>query len=336
VDRYYWRLYATMNYPDVERKWRVPALEAGRTELRKGGYDVILSSSSPITAHIVAAELKREFGLPWVAEYRDPWSLNHNHPLGPMMRSFDGLLERRTIGQADSIVTVTEEWASDLRRMFPRIPVSCLPIGFESGDGVKVRPTDKFTITHTGQFYHGKQNPFLFLDSIARLVKEDKMDVRRLDVRFYGPPDSALQGHIEHLGLSDVVHQYGIVTREEAQARQRESQVLLMLNWEDRRQSGVSSLKLVEYFSTGRPILNSGGYRESLMAKMVEQTRTGITACTVEEIMDALMVYYAEYLCSGIVEERGNHSEISRYNFDNIAFNYARLLSTVTGPKKNT
>lgn len=54
--------------------WFGPAVEAGRTLLSETKYDAILSTQSPITAHCIARELKKEFNIPWIADYRDLWS----------------------------------------------------------------------------------------------------------------------------------------------------------------------------------------------------------------------------------------------------------------------
>ena len=37
-------------------------------------FDVILSSAYPVTAHLVGRRLHRRVGVPWVAEYRDPFT----------------------------------------------------------------------------------------------------------------------------------------------------------------------------------------------------------------------------------------------------------------------
>ena len=53
-------------YPDIKRTWIVPATTRGKDLLKKYHFDAIISSSSPASAHLVAAHLAAESKLPWV------------------------------------------------------------------------------------------------------------------------------------------------------------------------------------------------------------------------------------------------------------------------------
>ncbi len=39
----------------------------------RGGIDVLLTTSSPDTAHLVGLVVREQLGMPWVADFRDPW-----------------------------------------------------------------------------------------------------------------------------------------------------------------------------------------------------------------------------------------------------------------------
>ncbi len=60
-------------WPDSKIGWKRAALRTARKIIGKRKIDVVLSSSPPITAHLIAMELCREFKLPWVADFRDIW-----------------------------------------------------------------------------------------------------------------------------------------------------------------------------------------------------------------------------------------------------------------------
>jgi len=329
INRRYWQLYSTIKYPDPEKGWESDALSAGRKTLSGEKFDLIMSTSSPITTHVVARQLKREFNIPWLAEYRDLWSQNHNQPLGPMMRAFQRRLERRTIGDADAIVTVTDPWVDDLKRLFPEKKIFCLPIGFEPNEKENEKLTSSFTITYTGQIYQGKQDPIKFLDALTYLIGSGKIDRSKVEVRFYGPVDERLAAYIKDKNVGDYVSQRGVVCREEAIKRQLESQVLLMFNWEDKKQLGWMGLKLIEYLSTGRPIINSGGHPGSLTAKIIEETDTGKAGIDKEDIARIILEYYEEFMRDGKIRSRGKPDMIDRYNFDRITADYAKVFSSL-------
>src|SRR3954452_11809910 len=65
---------AALYFPDAQVGWYAPALVTARRALREHRFDAIVSSSFPITAHLVARRLHRRMRIPWIAEFRDPWS----------------------------------------------------------------------------------------------------------------------------------------------------------------------------------------------------------------------------------------------------------------------
>ncbi|BDZ71646.1 hypothetical protein [Methanobacterium petrolearium] len=51
-------------YPDLQRYWFKPAVDQGSKLLEKEDFDAIISSSSPVTSHLVANELKKGLKFP--------------------------------------------------------------------------------------------------------------------------------------------------------------------------------------------------------------------------------------------------------------------------------
>jgi hypothetical protein len=60
-------------FPDNKAGWVKPAVRRGMRLLSTTKYDAIISTSPPISAHLVAEELSRNSGIPWVADFRDFW-----------------------------------------------------------------------------------------------------------------------------------------------------------------------------------------------------------------------------------------------------------------------
>jgi hypothetical protein len=89
-------------FPDAQVGWYPFALRAARQAMVKTRYDAIFSSSVPITAHLVAHRLQRASGVPWVAEFRDPWA-DAGEEAGRHRRQ---RLELTLLGGAHTVVTV--------------------------------------------------------------------------------------------------------------------------------------------------------------------------------------------------------------------------------------
>lgn len=60
-------------FPDSKRGWVGPAARMGARMAATNKYDVILSTSPPISCHLVAERIHQKTGLPWIADFRDFW-----------------------------------------------------------------------------------------------------------------------------------------------------------------------------------------------------------------------------------------------------------------------
>jgi hypothetical protein len=319
-------------YPDTERTWRKPALKAAVKILEKEHFDAVLSSSPVPTSHLVAAELKRRFGLRWVADFRDPWTQNHNYPYGPLRRHFEQGLERKVLAGADAMTAAAPAYAEKQEELHQR-PVVIITNGFNP-ENINEPPSDltkKFTVSYTGAIYTGKQDPEKFFVALEKLISRGAIRPDDIEVRFYGRQHNWLEDEITKHNLANVVRQYGPVPRNESWQRQRESQILLLLNWEDPDEKGVYPLKFFEYLAAQRPVLASGGFAGDDIEKLVIETKAGFYAPTVENIKASLLSFYEEYRRTSGVCYNGDSKKIGSYSYREKAKKFASLLNQLTG-----
>jgi hypothetical protein len=330
TDRLYWKAYGIFNYPDPQKGWRMPGTEVALKIASGAKFDAVLSSSSPVTAHFIARAVSQELAIPWIAEFRDLWSQNHNTPFGPFMRWYTRRLEMTTLKNANAIVTVSPLWAKDLSKLHGK-RVDCLTNGF---DPQYYSPCPKlpgkFVITYTGQIYWGKQNPSLVLEAISSLVSEGSIKRESIELRFFGPKDKRLDVLVENFELTGIVRQFGVVPREESIARQCESGAVLLLAWDDPTQPGWVPLKLVEYLGCCNPILATGGSHDSIIAEILRKTSTGVLCSNRKETRETLLLWYDAYFSERWPVVRRNANEVRRYDFSEIARDYASLLNEVS------
>ncbi|MFX6461567.1 hypothetical protein ABTG33_18475, partial [Acinetobacter baumannii] len=62
--------------PDDQILWFPYAMKKGLEIFKQHQIDVVFSTSGPYTNHLVGLYLKRKTGLPWIADFRDPWTQN--------------------------------------------------------------------------------------------------------------------------------------------------------------------------------------------------------------------------------------------------------------------
>jgi hypothetical protein len=325
---FYTKGNSVINYPDVEKGWKPFAIRVGDEFLQNEGIDAMISSSSPVTSHIIAKELKFKHKIPWVADLRDLWTQNHSYPYGNIRKLFEQKLELKTLQSADALITVSPLWAEELRTLHRGKKTYTITNGFDPDkmSTGKIDLTSKFTITYTGQIYIGRQDPSKLLAALRDLIHDGTMNPDDVEVRFYGPENELLARKIEEYGLSDIVTQYGTVSREISFEKQRESQILLLLNWEDQQEKGVYPLKVFEYLSTRRPILATGGFGNDVVEELLNETGAGIYAPTVENIKSFLRELYLEYKQKGEISYNGNIEKINKYSHREMARKFAEAL----------
>ena len=317
-----------INYPDSYKGWRKLAVKAGDELLRREKIDVILSSSSPVTGHLIARELKNKHRMPWIADLRDLWSQNHNYYYSSLRKIFDKRLELRTLSEADALVTVSQPWADRLGTLHQGKSVSAITNGFdpeimkEVSTGVK----PGFIITYTGNIYDRNHSPRRLFAALRDLISDGTLDPYDVEVRFYGPRLTWLEKEISKSGLSGVVKQYGTVPQQVAIEKQKESQLLWLMDWDDSAENGWYPLKFFEYLGTGRPILATGGVAGNVVDLLLTKTKGGIHAVTTDSVKNSLRDLYGEYKLKGEVPYHGLRDEIDKYTHRKMTGEFVAIL----------
>jgi glycosyltransferase involved in cell wall biosynthesis len=129
-----WSLYRSLLYvPDMQIGWYPYARRAAADVTREWQPDLIYASAVPHTALLVASSLSRKLKIPWFAELRDLWVDNHFYSFKGLRRYLEIKLERRVLGSAAGIITVSEPLAETLRLKFKQ-PVLVATNGFDPCD----------------------------------------------------------------------------------------------------------------------------------------------------------------------------------------------------------
>ena len=217
-------------YPDTEKGWKSPALQSARKIIEEEQIDAIISTY-PMISHIIAEELRKVYRIPWIADFPDLWSQNHNYPYGRIRKWFDEKVEIKTLKYADVLTTVSQPWANKLKLIHKHEKIYSITHGFDPKI-VNHPPTplsNKFIITYTGRIYAEMQDPEPFFAAIKELILEEVIDSAKLEIRFYGDREPWLQILIEKYNLTHIVRLYDRLQKSSIVEKQRESQLLLLL-----------------------------------------------------------------------------------------------------------
>jgi hypothetical protein len=123
------------------------------------------------------------------------------------------------------------------------------------------------------------------------------------------------------------VKQHGRVAKEVALEKQKESHLLLLLDWDDPNEKGVYSGKVFEYLGARRPILTIGGSIGDVVHKLLIETKAGIQATNLPTAKKVLAKLYQEYKLKGKVVYNGIEGELNKYSHREMARKFSEILN---------
>ena len=320
-------IFGIINYPDELKGWTPFALKAGKKILAQEKIDMILSTSHPVTAHLIARKLKTISRVPWVADLRDLWTQNPYYQYWVIRKHFEKRLEITTLSQADALVTVSEPLAEELQFLHKNQYILPIITGFDP-DIINSAPlTKNFTITYTGRFYDGKRDPSLLFMALRELIDRKELNPQLIKVRFWGSVNHWLNQEIKRFKLDGVTYQSGMILHKDVLIKQRESQILLLLNWNNPQEKGTYTGKIFEYLAARRPILAIGP--QGVVSKLLNETKAGHHANDLTSLKKIIVNFYKEFQSQGQVSYQGNWEEISKYSQIEMARQFTELFEKI-------
>ncbi|WP_254535911.1 glycosyltransferase [Halomarina litorea] len=318
--------YEALSYPDGYKYWIPDGIEKGSDFLKEEDIDLILSTSPPVSAHIVGDRLAQEFTIPWIADYRDLWTQSHYYTHNPIRKHFESQLEQETLANAEAVTTTTDPFAQQLHQMHG-IPSYSIKNGFSLDDSLKHDLNcNQFSVTHTGSLYGEKRDPTWLFQSFSDLSKEYDNFLDDLVFNHYGPVSKNLEAIASQHGLTENVRQHGVVSRKAVQKAQQASQILVSMQWDHPREEEVCPGKIFEYLSVGRPILSFGGPR-GVSSRILAETGAGKHAINQSSVYQYIKSSYLEYRELGNVKHDINESAVNRYSHERMRQEFASAFN---------
>lgn len=276
--------------PDRALPWVMPAIRKGTALMRDQTFDVILSSHGPPSSHLVAAFLSRRFNVPWVADFRDLWTLNHIRTRGPILQWMETGIERRVLSGAQSLITVSEPLADQLRELHHKT-VNVIPNGFDEEDFSGSCPqadSSSFRIVYTGSIYPGKQDPTPLFEAVSVLQRTHPEVAQHVQIYFLGTVRDHVVPLAQRHGLESRIHFLPRCANIEALRWQRSADILLLLEWNDPSAKGVYTGKIFEYLGARRPILAIGS-AAGVVDDLLRTTSGGVVVNTSSNIKNFII-----------------------------------------------
>ncbi len=271
--------------------WINKSLRMFQSDSSFRNYDLVLSSSSPVSAHVIAREISLRLGVPWCADFRDLWAQNHTRDPETKARLLP--IEKTLLQPLSGAITVSSGFAVTLQESFGG-PIKVIHNSYKSLPkfrevDIRLRPLN---ILYTGSIYSGYQDYTIILHALEALNREKIMAT----VNFVGPNVDIILSHYRKLKLSLplYVQVNNAIDRSEAHRLQNDADFGLLLNWEDPKVKGWESTKLFEYLGAGLPILATGGNGNDSVLDILNSTGAGVYLQTVDSVRNFLHSVYEQ------------------------------------------
>jgi glycosyltransferase involved in cell wall biosynthesis len=324
-------------FPDEQIGWVPFAARLGCGIHRRSPVDAVYSTFAPVSSHLAAARIAGRTGLPWIADFRDPWIGN---AYVPPRRGLYGYLqrriERRIVERADRLVFATQGFLDGYAERYPWAAnkMRVIPNGYDRADIPAPAAHDRggsdsgrFRIAFGGSVY-GEHELEIFLDGLELLVARRPEIRDRLEVEFIGwlslhNQDVAAR-YLSPERLGSMVRFTGFLPHREAVARMASADALLQLVADGPNKAGHQGGKLLEYLGLDRQIL--AVVPEGKARELLRELDWGVVADPTPEGVAGGV----ERLLAGPAPNRPA-DPTGRYDRVNLAGQLAALLDEITG-----
>ena len=265
--------------PDPRVGWVRPSVRFLKEYLKEHPVDAIVTTGPPQSMHLIGQALHKATGLPWVPDFRDPWTrmyyLKHLPLTARTWRRLHAM-EQSVLDDCSTVLAVTPLVQEDFRAM-TATPVAMITNGYDEEDFAgTVTPDGCLNLVHTGLFA-ADGNPLVLWKVLGEMAAGDAAFRERLRLRLVGKVDREVREAIAAAGLADRIVDLGYCDHAAAVREQRNASVLLLPLRNDPDYRIILPGKLFEYLAARRPVLGIG-QEDGAMARVLADADAGITA----------------------------------------------------------
>lgn len=309
--------------PDPRCLWINPSVRHLEKYLKEHPVDLIVSTGPPQSMHIIGMKLAARTGLPWIADFRDPWTkifyFKHLH-LTRLAENWHKRMEKRVLDNASSIVAVSPLVQQEFQEM-TQTPVELITNGFDDSDFKTGKhpdaaggPQKEFIITHTGLFA-ADGNPTVLWDVLAEKCRKDELFRKLLKIKFIGKTDEQIISSLKDRELGQSLEDLGYQPHSIAIEEQRKASLLILPLRKEPEYKAVLPGKLFEYLASWRPVLGIG-QPDGAMSIILNTTKTGIVLDWEDKtsISKFIDLCWSRHLEGDLTTEGADISQFTRHN----------------------
>lgn len=283
--------------PDARKYWITPSVKYLKSYLLEHPVDAIITTGPPHSLHLIGLNLKKELGVRWISDFRDPWTAIdyfHQLPLTQKAKQKHFELEERVVKNSDVVLVVGKTMKKAYEKLNKNTYV--LPNGFDTtkDDDLSFELDRQFSITHIG-LMNADRNPHVLWEALNELCKENKEFRKDIRIKLVGKVADEVITSIQDYGF-DFIEYIDYLPHHEVKKYQRQSQLLLLAINKVPSAKGIITGKIFEYLQAERPILAIGP-EDGDLAEIIKSTETGVIVDfeNKKTLKTALFEYYKAY-----------------------------------------
>ena len=260
-------------FPDARRFLINPSYKFLKNYFRKHNLNHLITTGPPHSMHLAGMKLKKDSGIKWIADFRDPWS---NFFQNKLLNELDLTIKKHEKAEADvlkncdGVFTTSESLKSKFS--IKNKNSYYVPSGFEK----EIESTDhnKFRIIYAGSMKE-IQNPKNLWLALHDLIKSDEKFKDLLEIILIGNIDRRVINSIEFKKIRDrKILSYMSKKQLDDEISKSQLQVVCSVNYPD--SDDIVPGKFFHYLSSKKNILGISN-KGSDLEKIINETKSGMS-----------------------------------------------------------
>jgi len=187
--------------PDARKFWIRPSVKFLSKYLKESPVDILFTNGPPQSTHMIAYGVKKNLGIPWHADFQDPWTLVDYFPqlmLNPISKTIHKKKEQNVFRWADKVTICSDTWKKDLESIGAK-DVGVIVWGYDEDDfpNITLSLSKKFTLSHFGSLGPDRNAKTLW-KALSIIANENKQFAKDLELELVGFVGHAIIDEIKY------------------------------------------------------------------------------------------------------------------------------------------
>jgi glycosyltransferase involved in cell wall biosynthesis len=261
-------------------QWLNPAVNVAENLLKENEFDLLITFAQPWVDHLIGLELTKQFPIPWIAHFSDPWvdSIYYSKASSAEISEWRKL-ERKIIEQAHTVVwtnkqaqkLVMSKYPPSLQlkckvtphcfdpKIFESITTTTKSVFFTNNSRKRLETPALFSkkkcrLVYTGDFY-GPRSPEPLFNGLKKLWIDNPDHAKNLSVVLIGSIPQIYEQMIKELKINKTVKILPKATYMDSLSYANFADALLLVDSPSTTSYPYLPSKLIDYLMFMKPIV---------------------------------------------------------------------------------